>query len=85
MTTNPDNVRTRIRKAVEQALGIEIDPAEFAESDRLDDFLGLDSIAAMEIFVALETEFNFQFDESFYSTEKLGDLKALEAYLADRA
>ncbi len=82
--TDTGNLRERIRKAVERGLGVEIDAEDFAAGERLDDFLGLDSIAAMEILVALEKEFDLVFDAAFFSTEKLGDLKSLEAYLGNR-
>ena len=48
------SIRDRIRAAVEKSLRIEIDREEFASAERMDDFLGMDLIAAMEIVVALE-------------------------------
>ena len=77
-------IRERIRKAVEAGLGIEIDPREFAVAVRMDDFLGMDSIAAMEIVVALEKEFALVFDSEMLSVGKIGDLRLLEAYLEER-
>ena len=78
------SMRERIRRAVERGLGIEIDAREFAASGRLDDFLGMDSIAAMEIVVALEKEFGIIFEAGMLTGEKISDLQVLESYLEER-
>ncbi len=79
------NIRERIRQVLTTSLGIDIPPQEFAASRRLDEFLGLDSIAALEIVVALEKEFDFQFDPGFLTLANLGDLSRLIDYLRSRA
>lgn len=77
-------IRDRIRKAVEKSLGIEIDREEFASAERMDDFLGMDSISAMEIVVALEQEFGLVFDDNMLNVREIGDLAGLESYLEKR-
>jgi len=78
------SIRDRIRAAVEKSLRIEIDREEFASAERMDDFLGMDSIAAMEIVVALEKEFGIVFEGNMLSVKEIGDLAGLQAYLEKR-
>jgi len=70
-----DNVETEVRKLIAEIL--EADPNSIDPNARLVEDLGMDSMMALEILVAMEKKYKIHIPE-----EKLAELKTLSAAVA---
>jgi len=74
---NREQTRAKILNVVSTATGVELNHGDVISEGRLDSFLGLDSIASLEIVVALEKAFGIRIPSEVLTIEKLGDLEGL--------
>jgi acyl carrier protein len=72
----------RIVLTINRALGANLEVAEIQSSSRLNDLLGLDSMAQLEYVTALEQEFQITFPAECLRLDFLVNLHALAEYLA---
>lgn len=63
-------IKTKVKEVIQQVTGI--DPATFSDSARYVDDLGLDSLAILEIAVAVESHFKIH-----ASDEELGAIRTV--------
>ena len=74
------DISSRVKKLVVRALSLQIDPEEIPDDEGLfGDGFSLDSVATLQLVVAVEEEFGFEIDdedlrlELFASVDKLTD------------
>jgi acyl carrier protein len=79
-----NDVQERVRKVLQQSLGLNATADEIAAAASVDQLLGLDSIAMLEFVMALEQEFALTFDADNLDEELFGDLERLSAHIAGR-
>jgi acyl carrier protein len=73
----------RIRRVFVESLGLNLRPKDLPYESKLDEAVGLDSIAALEFVTALEEEFGFEIEPEFLEIDFLRDLPRLASYLED--
>jgi acyl carrier protein len=66
-----ETIQAKVKEIIQQVTGI--DPATISESSRYVDDLGLDSLAILEIAVAVESHFKFH-----ASDEELGAVRTIQ-------
>ena len=67
----------RIRRVLIQCLGLNVDEADLDYERRLDESVGLDSVAALEFIAALEKEFCIKIESDMLELDKLRRLPQL--------
>ncbi len=74
----------RIRRVLIQCLGLNVDEADLDYERRLDESVGLDSVAALEFIAALEKEFCIKIESDMLELDKLRRLPQLAVYVETR-
>ncbi|MEE2778233.1 MAG: acyl carrier protein [Acidobacteriota bacterium] len=77
-------VSERIRQVLKESLKLNVADDELKEVKRVDDLLGLDSIALLEFVMGLEREFGVTFDPERLDSEFVSDLDGLARYVRER-
>jgi acyl carrier protein len=81
MSPNPTSVTDQVRAIVAEQLGVDLELVK-ADASFIDD-LGADSLAIVELVLALEERFHLQIPES--ETEKLRTVADAVAFIEQRA
>lgn len=74
----------RIRSALIECLGLNVNEADLGYEQLLDESVGLDSVAALEFIAALEKEFGIQIEPEMLELDKLRRLPQLASYVEAR-
>jgi acyl carrier protein len=77
-------IASRIRKVLIDALSLNLEEEDLRYSKKLDELVGLDSLAVLEFVAALEKEFGITIEPEQLELEVLRDLERLAAYIAAR-
>lgn len=87
-STTPDTaaIRTRIKSLIVESLNLEgVDPASIGdESPLFGEGLGLDSVDALELVVALEKEYGIKIQSQEAGKEAFASVAALAGFVAER-
>ncbi len=73
----------RIRRVFIESLHINLDERDFSYDSKLDESVGLDSVAVLDFVTALEKEFGITFEPEMLTIDFVRDLKQLAAYVDD--
>ncbi len=74
--------RQRIKEILVESLNLEVAPEDIGDDDELwGSELGLDSVDALELMVALEREYGFRIDSEEIEQESLTTVANLEAFV----
>lgn len=79
-----NEIRARIRRVFIESLHLNMREDELAYERKLDEVVGLDSIAVLEFVAALEKEFNISLEPKMLTIDVVRDLKQLAAYVSER-
>lgn len=74
-----------LRELVVEALELHLPEGELNGPDGLRAAVALDSVALLELVVAIERRFGVRFEEDWLDLERLADLSALAEYLVARS
>jgi acyl carrier protein len=74
----------RILRVFIDSLHLNLRMEDFRYEDKLDDIVGLDSVAVIEFVAALEKEFAITFEPEMLRLGLVRDLHALSAYIDQR-
>ena len=74
----------RIRRVFIQSLHLNLSEEDFNYEAKLDESVGLDSVAVLEFVTALEKEFGVEFEPEMLTIDLVRNLKDLAAYLEER-
>ena len=77
---SPDTL-DRIRRALIGSLHLNLSEQDLAYETKLDETMGLDSVAVLEFVAALEQEFGITFDPEMLTIEVVRDLRRLAFYI----
>ena len=77
---SPDTL-DRIRRALIGSLHLNLSEQDLAYETKLDENMGLDSVAVLEFVAALEQEFGITFDPEMLTIEVVRDLRRLAFYI----
>lgn len=77
-------IASRIRKVLIDALSLNLEEEDLRYSEKLDELVGLDSLAVLEFVTALEKEFGITIEPEQLELEVLRDPNKLAAYIAAR-
>lgn len=77
-------IASRIRKVLIDALSLNLKEEDLRYSKKLDELVGLDSLAVLEFVTALEKEFGITIEPEQLELEVLRDSERLAAYIAVR-
>jgi acyl carrier protein len=87
--SDPGTARERtlatLRELVVEALELHVPEGELNGPDGLRAAVALDSVALLELIVAIERRFGVTLEEDWLDLERLGDLPALADYLVARS
>lgn len=75
----------RIRRVFVDSLHLNLREEDFSYEAKLDESVGLDSVAVLEFVIALEKEFGITFEPEMLTIERVRDLKELAAYINQQA
>ncbi len=79
------SIAQRVRQAIVQALQLDIEPDAIADDEPLfGEGLGADSIATLEIVVALEEEFGFKVDDEDLRVELFDSVRTMTQYVKEK-
>jgi len=79
------SIEERIKKVLLGKALKNIDPKEIANSSQLIEFgVGLDSVATLELVVALEEEFQIRIDESEISAETFQTINSMARHITEK-
>jgi len=81
---NVDEVVATLAGILVDQLNVNTPPEEIDERASLEDELGLDSVAMIELIGAIEAEFGFEFLDSDLRTSAFQNLRVLAEVVADR-
>lgn len=74
----------RIKKKIVYALELDVEPSEVPENEVLfGDGFGADSVAILEILVAIEDEFGIEIDDEEFRVESFSTIRQLAEYVDD--
>lgn len=77
-----DRLEHRIKERVVDALDLDIEPSDISGDEVLfGGELGLDSIAMLEVLVALEEEFEIEIEEENFRVEEFSSIRQLAEYV----
>ncbi len=80
--SNPSPTRQRIKEILVESLNLEVSPDEIGDDAELwGGELGLDSVDALELMVALEREYGFRIDSEEIEQESLATVAHIEAFV----
>lgn len=74
----------RIRRVFVESLHLNLRPEDLSYEDKLDEAVGMDSVAVLEFVAALEKEFAITFEPEMLTIDVIRDLRQLAAYLEER-
>ena len=74
----------RIKRVLVKSLNLNLSEADLEYGQRLDELVGLDSLAVIEFVTALEKEFGIVMEPEMLRLELVSDLPKLAAYVEDR-
>jgi acyl carrier protein len=74
----------RVRRVFIESLHLNLRPEDFRYEDKLDEAVGLDSVAVLDFVAALEKEFGIAFEPEMLTIDVVRDLKELAAYVDER-
>jgi acyl carrier protein len=74
----------RVRRVFIAALHLNLREEELRYEDKLDETVGLDSVAVLDFIGALEKEFAVTFEPEMLTLEVVRDLPQLAAYIDER-
>jgi acyl carrier protein len=74
----------RIRRVFIESLNLNLREEDFSYETKLDEAVGLDSVAVLEFVTALEKEFGITFESERLTIVLVRDLKELTAYVDER-
>lgn len=77
-------IAERVKKAIVTSLKLDIKPDEIPNGESIFEGVGADSIAALEIIVALEEEFSIEVDDEDLRVELFDSVRAMSEYLAEK-
>jgi acyl carrier protein len=77
---SPDTM-ARIRRVFIKSLHLNIREEDFSYEAKLDESVGLDSVAVLDFVTALEKEFGIAFEPEILTIELMRDLKELTVYV----
>ena len=79
------NIIGRIRKVLIEKMLSEVDPEEIRDDTPLIELgVGVDSVATLELLVALESEFKISIDEEDIDQNLLENIESIAAYIEKR-
>jgi len=76
----PDTM-DRIRRVFIESLHLNLREEDFSYEAKLDESVGLDSVAVLDFVSALEKEFGIEFEAEILTIELMRDLKELTVYV----
>lgn len=80
-----DNINSRIRKVLIEKMLSEVDPEEIKDDTPLIELgVGVDSVATLELLVALESEFKISIDEEDINQNLLENIDSIAEYIGKR-
>lgn len=79
------NTIGRIRRVFIESLHLNLREEDFSYEAKLDEAVGLDSVAVLEFVAALEKEFGIAFEPEMLTIQLVRDPKELAAYVDQRA
>jgi acyl carrier protein len=80
-----ENINSRIRKVLIEKMLSEVDPEEVRDDTPLIELgVGVDSVATLELLVALESEFNISIDEEDINRNLLESIDSIAEYISKR-
>ena len=74
----------RIRRVFIDSLHLNLREEDLHYEDKLDESVGLDSVAVLDFVTALEKEFQITFEPEMLTIDLVRDLKELTAYVDER-
>ena len=74
----------RIRRVFIESLHLNLREEDFSYEAKLDESVGLDSVAVLDFVAALENEFGLTFEPEMLTIDRVRDLKELAAYVDER-
>jgi acyl carrier protein len=74
----------RIRRVLLDSLHLNLREEDFSYQAKLDESVGLDSVATLEFVTALEKEFGITFEPEMLTIQLVRDLPELAAYVDQR-
>jgi acyl carrier protein len=77
----PPDTLDRIRRALIGSLHVNLSEEDLAYETKLDETVGLDSVAVLEFVAALEQEFGITFAPEMLTIEVVRDLSRLASYI----
>jgi acyl carrier protein len=80
-----ENINSRIRKVLIEKMLSEVDPEEIKDDTPLIELgVGVDSVATLELLVALESEFKISIDEEDIDQNLLENIYSIAEYIGKR-
>ena len=80
-----ENINSRIRKVLVEKMLSEVDHADITDETPLIELgIGVDSVATLELIVALESEFNISIDEEDINQNLLENIDSIAEYIGKR-
>ena len=81
----PECLNHRIKRLIVGTLGLEVAPEEIPDDETIfGNGTEIDSIATLEIIVAIEEEFGITVEDDELTADLFASVATLEAYIADR-
>jgi len=78
-------INSRIRKVLIEKMLSEVDPSEIKDDTPLIELgVGVDSVATLELIVALESEFKISIDEEDINQSLLENIDSIAEYIGKR-
>ena len=74
----------RIRRVFIQSLQLNLSEEDLGYQAKLDESVGLDSVAVLDFVTALEKEFSITFEPEMLTIDLVRDLSELAAYVDER-
>ncbi len=74
----------RIWRVFVESLNLNLTEEDFSYEAKLDESVGLDSVAVLDFVTALEKEFAITFEPEMLTIDVVRDLKVLAAYVDER-
>lgn len=84
-STRSRDTRNRIRRVFLESLRLNLQEEDLDYEHKLDESVGLDSLAVLEFITALEKEFGFAIDPEMLQLDFVRDLPRLASYIEERA
>ncbi len=78
------DTRNRIRRVFIESLHLNLREEDFGYEAKLDESVGLDSVAVLDFVAALEKEFGITFEPEMLTIELVRDLNELAVYVDER-